>query len=63
MKGKLLLFPFISFAESGLFNELRPIQIKKFSPPSPVVRDGLKSVLADVGFLLAGTCQRPGSIR
>jgi hypothetical protein len=31
-KGKkaiLLLFAFISFSESGLFNELRPIQVKK----------------------------------
>jgi hypothetical protein len=29
MKAKLLSFVFISFSESGLFNELRPIQIKK----------------------------------
>jgi hypothetical protein len=29
MKGNLLSFPFISFSESGLFNGLRPIQIKK----------------------------------
>jgi hypothetical protein len=29
MKGKLLAFPFISFAESGLFNGLWRIQIKK----------------------------------
>jgi hypothetical protein len=31
MKGRELSFPFIYFSESGLFNELRPIQIKKFS--------------------------------
>jgi hypothetical protein len=31
MKGNELSFPFIYFSESGLFNELRPIQIKKFS--------------------------------
>src|ERR1700677_3505354 len=29
MKAKLLSFPFICFSESGLFNGLRPIQIKK----------------------------------
>src|SRR5580704_12203421 len=29
MKGKKLLFPFISFLESGHFNELRRIQIKR----------------------------------
>src|ERR1700722_10434239 len=29
MKGNFLSFPFISFLESGLFNGLRPIQIKK----------------------------------
>jgi hypothetical protein len=28
-KAKLLSFAFISFSESGLFNELRPIQAKK----------------------------------
>ena|ERR1700722_481632 len=28
MKGNLLSFPFIFFLESGLFNGLRPIQIK-----------------------------------
>ena len=33
MKGKKLSFPFICFFESGLFNGLRPIQIKK-SPRS-----------------------------
>jgi hypothetical protein len=32
MKGKVLSFPFISFSESGLFNGLRPIQIKKIFP-------------------------------
>jgi hypothetical protein len=31
MKGNLLLFPFISFSESGLFNGLQSIQIKKIS--------------------------------
>jgi hypothetical protein len=31
MKGNELSFPFIYFSESGVFNELRPIQIKKFS--------------------------------
>jgi len=30
MKAKSLSFAFISFCESGLFNGLRPIQIKKF---------------------------------
>jgi hypothetical protein len=34
MKGKVLSFPFIYFSESGLFNGLRPIQIKKLSPVS-----------------------------
>jgi hypothetical protein len=32
MKGKKLSFPFICFFESGLFNGLRPIQIKKIAP-------------------------------
>jgi hypothetical protein len=35
MKAKLLSFAFICFLESGLFNELRPIQIKKLLSPSP----------------------------
>jgi hypothetical protein len=35
MKAKLLSFLFIYFSESGLFNELRPIQIKKFPQPPP----------------------------
>jgi hypothetical protein len=30
MKAKLLSFVFMSFSESGLFNGLRPIQIKNF---------------------------------
>jgi hypothetical protein len=30
MKAKVLSFPFIYFSESGLFNGLQPIQIKKF---------------------------------
>jgi hypothetical protein len=34
MKAKRLSFAFICFLESGLFNELRPIQIKKLLPPS-----------------------------
>jgi hypothetical protein len=34
MKGELLSFPFIYFSESGLFNGLQPIQIKKFSSVS-----------------------------
>jgi hypothetical protein len=42
----LLSFVFICFSESGLFNGLRPIQIKKFFPLSPVVRRGLKVRLA-----------------
>src|SRR3984885_531118 len=33
MKGKKLSFPFICFLESGLFNGLRPIQIKISSQP------------------------------
>jgi hypothetical protein len=43
MKAKMLSFPFICFSESGLFNELRPIQIKKsFSFLRPrTSRDGL----------------------
>jgi hypothetical protein len=32
MKAKLLSFIFIYFSESGLFNGLRPIQIKKSVP-------------------------------
>jgi hypothetical protein len=32
MKAKKLAFPFISFSESGLFNGLQPIQIKKCRP-------------------------------
>jgi hypothetical protein len=32
LKAKSLLFPFISFSESGLFNGLQPIQIKKSFP-------------------------------
>ena len=32
MKTKLLSFPFICFSESGLFNGLQPIQIKKSFP-------------------------------
>src|ERR1700677_3834161 len=35
MKAKRLSFAFICFLESGLFNELRPIQIKKLLSPSP----------------------------
>jgi hypothetical protein len=41
MKAKLLSFAFIYFSESGLFNGLRSIQIKKtaaFSTPAVVVR-------------------------
>jgi hypothetical protein len=34
MKAKRLSFAFICFLESGLFNELRPIQIKKLLPAS-----------------------------
>jgi hypothetical protein len=33
MKAKWLSFTFICFSKSGLFNGLRPIQIKKFLPP------------------------------
>jgi hypothetical protein len=32
MKGKVLSFPFIYFSESGLFNGLQAIQMKKFLP-------------------------------
>jgi hypothetical protein len=32
MQGKWLAFPFIPFAESGLFNRLWRIQIKKSRP-------------------------------
>jgi hypothetical protein len=38
MKEKSLSFPFISFSESGLFNDLRPIQIKNYSCPSAQFR-------------------------
>jgi hypothetical protein len=34
MKAKWLSFTIAYFLESGLFNELRPIQIKKFLAPS-----------------------------
>jgi hypothetical protein len=34
MKAKLLSFAFFYFCESGLFNGLRPIQIKKSFPVS-----------------------------
>jgi hypothetical protein len=32
MKANFLSFPFICFSESGLFNGLQPIQIKKTFP-------------------------------
>jgi hypothetical protein len=41
MKGNESKSAFISFSESGLFNGLRPIQIKKLSPvsASPVMTE------------------------
>jgi hypothetical protein len=59
MKGKLLSFPFKSFSESRLFNGLRPIQIKKFPPLSPVVRDGLESISATFAFSSLEVCRLP----
>jgi hypothetical protein len=47
MKPKLLSFAFIYFSESGLFNGLRPIQIKKtaaFLAPAGVVCEGLDAL-------------------
>jgi hypothetical protein len=42
MKAILLSFVFIYFSESGLFNGLRPIQIKFFLP-SPKTRSGCRT--------------------
>jgi hypothetical protein len=41
----LLSFAYVYFLESGLFNGLQPIQIKKILVPSQVVRRGSEQAL------------------
>jgi hypothetical protein len=49
IKGKRLSFPFIYFSESGLFNGLQPIQIKKLLVLFRL-RDVLSARLAQTSF-------------
>jgi hypothetical protein len=58
----LLSFPFKSFSESGLFNGLRPIQIKNYPAISGCARR-FEVRFGDVAFSSLEACQGPGSIR
>ena len=58
-QGKLLAFPWISLAKSGLFNGLQRIQIKKSVPVSRCVR----SVTAACSCLLATERPRSAAIQ
>jgi hypothetical protein len=57
MKAESLLFVFIYFSESGLFNGLQPIQIKKSFPASGAVRNVSNACL--VLTLRPGSDSRP----
>jgi hypothetical protein len=51
-QGKLLVFPWIYLAESGLFKELRRIQIKKTVPPQLALQIAGERFKTALGFLL-----------
>jgi hypothetical protein len=63
MKGKSLSFPFISFSESGLFNELRTIQIKKSASGSTRVSGCARHLRHVPSCLQSGSCPAIDAIR
>jgi hypothetical protein len=61
MKAKLLSFAFIYFSESGLFNELRPIQIKNLRRFLASTRNAPNACLVPSSDVAQGLGRHPGN--
>jgi hypothetical protein len=59
----LLSFAYVYFLESGLFNGLQPIQIKKFPAAISGCARLYEPAVHDVHVSSFRACQEPGSIR